>query len=48
LKDGARQDLADVHRSSMMRLRNRLVELPLIGPRLKSPSERIAAARLGR
>jgi len=46
-RNGARQDLVDVHRSSMMRLRNRLVELPLIGPPLKSVA-RFAAARLGK
>jgi hypothetical protein len=43
----ALKDLADVHRSSAVRLRNRLVNLPIIGRPLKSLG-RFAAACLGK
>lgn len=43
----ALKDLADVHRSSAVRLRNRLVNLPIIGPGVKSLG-RFAAACLGK
>ena len=41
------QDLVDFHHSSTMRLHDRLVGLPLIGPRLKNLA-RFAAARWGK
>jgi hypothetical protein len=41
------QDLVGFHHSSTMRLHDRLVGLPLIGPRLKNLA-RFAAARWGK
>ena len=41
------QNLVDLHHSSTMRLHDRLVGLPLIGPRLKNLA-RFAAARWGK